>query len=52
MSAVSKTLNDKQRMDPAIFMSEAASQLVGEEEEEIKDNVRIFFLYIKYTFIY
>ena len=51
MSAVSKTLNNKQRRDPAIFMSEAASQLVGVEEEEIKDNVRICFLYIKSTFL-
>ena len=49
MSAVSKTLNDKQRLDPAIIMSQAASEL---EEEEIKDNVRKLFLYIKYNFLY
>ena len=48
MSAVSKTLNGKQSIDPSTFMSEAASQLVGEEDEEIKNNVGICFFHTKY----
>ena len=45
MSAVSNTLNDQPRLDPSALLSAAASQLVGEEEEEIKNNVGNYFLY-------
>ena len=58
MSAISNTLKDQPRLNPSTFMSAAASQLVGEEEEEIKNNVGIFFLlnikfkiYINYFYI-
>ena len=45
MSAISNT-----GKDPSTLISAAASQLVGEGEEEIKDNVGIsFILNIKYT---
>ena len=50
MSAVSKTLNGKQSIDPSTFMSEAASQLVGEEDEEIKNNVGICFFHTRYLY--
>ena len=45
MSAISNTLNDQPRLDPSTLLSAAASQLVGEEEEEIKNNVGNYFLY-------